>query len=241
MTAITADTPLASIVNEHPQLAGRLERLGLDYCCGGRTPLGDAAAERGLSVDELLADLTDAAEASGDGRADWADLSMAPLVDHIESTHHAYLHDEMPRLVALAQKVAGVHGGRHPELAEVERLTVELWQDFQPHLQKEELMLFPMIRELAAAVDAGSRPPASHASLAAPISVMLAEHDRTAEILEQIREVAGDYAVPADACGSYQALYAGLAAVEADTHLHVHKENNLLFPAVVGAEATTAT
>src|SRR5690606_3330947 len=95
---------------------------------------------------------------------------------------------------------------------------------------------FPAIRQLAVAVADGSSPPDA-SELDQPISVLVAEHDRAGEILEQLRATSGDYALPADACASYEALYAGLAAVEADTHLHVHKENNLLFPAVADAEA----
>ncbi|MGZ4706043.1 MAG: hemerythrin domain-containing protein, partial [Acidimicrobiales bacterium] len=186
----------------------------------------------GLDVDETAAAL--GAVGSPDP-APWATFGPAELVDHLEATHHAYLHEELPRLTALSEKVAQVHGGRHPELLEVLRLCRELRDDLEPHLAKEERVLFPMIRELAVAD--GTRPDLHCGSVANPISVMMVEHDRAGDLLVALREVTDDHTVPDDACASYTALYLGLEQLEADTHLHVHKENNLLFPAVIALEA----
>jgi len=158
-------------------------------------------------------------------------------VDHLEATHHAYLSEALPRLVALADKVAGVHGAIHPELTAVAELVHELRDDLEPHLLKEEQVLFPMIRDLAVAMAA----PEFHCgSLSNPIRVMLTEHDTVGELLAALRARTDSYRVPDDGCASYQALYAGLAELEADTHLHVHKENNVLFPAVLETERELA-
>jgi regulator of cell morphogenesis and NO signaling len=160
-------------------------------------------------------------------------MAPAELVDHLEATHHAYLHAELPRLDALFDKVIGAHGARHVELEGIAATYRLLRADLEPHLQKEERVLFPMIRELATAVE---RPTFHCGSVANPISVMMAEHDRAGELLESLRLMTGDYTAPADGCASYRALFEGLAQMEGDTHLHVHKENNLLFPAVVELE-----
>lgn len=236
MTAtVPLDATLAEIVNDHPDLARELERRSLDYCCGGRRTLAEACEEAGLDPTSTAADLT--AAASETEPAPWADLGLAALVDHLEATHHRYLHDELPRLGTLVDKVHGVHGTRHPELSDVRTTYAALRADLEPHLMKEEQVLFPMIRELAAAGD-GPAPSFHCGSLANPISVMLAEHDRAGDLLARLRELTGGYTPPDDACASYTALYAGLEQLEADTHLHVHKENNLLFPAVTRLEAT---
>lgn len=234
-SAIRPDSTLAEIVTERPALAVHLERLGLDYCCHGERTLADAVAAGGLALDDVVATLERAGR--GETRADWADLGPVALVDHIESTHHAYLHEELPRLVALATKVAAVHGTRHPELAAVHRLTIAVRDDLEPHLRKEEMVLFPAIRRLFAGEAQEGR--MCGGSLATPISVMLAEHDRAGELLAELRAATDGYRTPADACGSYHALYEGLDTLEADTHLHVHKENHLLFPAVLAAESGT--
>jgi regulator of cell morphogenesis and NO signaling len=226
MTVIDPSTPLGTIVTEHPGLARRLEGLGLDYCCGGRRSLGDACAEHGLDPGAVAADLADAVEPSEP--AEWATMGPEQLVDHLEATHHAYLHDELPRLEALMTKVDGAHGARHPELSFVRATFEELVADLDPHLAKEERILFPAVRAQA---DSGAD--GSVADLSGPVRVMLVEHDRAGELLARLRSLTDGYTTPADGCASYRALYDGLAELEADTHLHVHKENNVLFPAVL--------
>ncbi len=229
--SITTDTTLADLVSADPSAAPVLEGHGLDYCCGGKQTLRDACASAGIDPERVLVDL---AAVPPQPTAAWATMAPDELVDHLEATHHAYLHAALPRLDALAAKVAGVHGGNHPELAEVAATVIELRADLQPHLAKEEQILFPMIRELVSA----TAPPQFHCgSLRNPIVVMLREHDNVGELLADLRRVTDGYRAPADACGSYTALYDGLAELEADTHLHVHIENNLLFPAVLALEA----
>lgn len=229
MTNIEIQTTLADLVTERPTLAATFDRLGLDYCCGGQRSLAEAVREAGFDVDATLAEL----ESVHDAPASQEWEGMAGLVDHLESTHHAYLNEALPRLDALAQKVCTVHSVRHAELARVAELVAEIRDDLEPHLVKEERVLFPMIRELA---DAAVAPSFHCGSLQNPISVMLREHDAVGEILAQLRAATDGYRVPDDGCASYTALYEGLAELESDTHLHVHKENNLLFPAVVAAE-----
>ena len=232
--AIDPESTLGDLVTAIPALAAPLDRLGLDYCCGGGRSLAGAVRAADGDLDDVLAILSDAAEDSaGQDREEWATLGPTDLVDHLEVTPHAYLRDSLPRLEALAAKVSSVHGDRHPELIDVHRVVVEIRSDLEPHLLKEERVLFPMIRELASATDA----PEFHCgTIANPIRMMGIEHDRAGELLAQLREVTRGYAVPADGCASYDALFRELAAFEADTHLHVHKENNVLFPAVLALE-----
>ena len=222
---ITASITLAELITARPSLAAELERRGLDYCCGGARSLADACAERGLDGKVVADQLSHLAV--DESPAEWATLGLAELVDHLEQVHHQYLSTELVRAHALVDKVYSVHGQLHPELAEVQRLFVELQSDLEPHLIKEERVLFPMIRELASATVA----PSFHCgTLSNPISVMLSEHDRVGELLAQLRVATNGYVVPADGCASYEACYRSLENIEADTHLHVHKENNVLFP-----------
>jgi regulator of cell morphogenesis and NO signaling len=221
----TTDPTLGELVTARPAAARVLERHGLDYCCGGGQSLSEACDDAGLDVAAVLAELDELPP--GDAEA-WATLSPPALAAHVVATHHAYLHEELPRLDALAQKVLEVHGDRHPELVEVRRLVAALAAELGPHLLKEERVLFPAIAALAE----GHRD-FPFGSIAAPIEVMLAEHDRAGELLAALRAATGDHRPPADACASYRSLYARLDALESDTHLHVHKENNVLFPAVL--------
>ena len=233
--SITTEITLAELVSADPAAAPVLEGHGLDYCCGGQRTLRDACASAGIDAERVLVDL---AAAPPQPTASWATMAPAELVDHLESTHHAYLHAALPRLDELAAKVAGVHGERHGELSDVAATVVELRADLEPHLAKEERILFPMIREL---VSSDATPQFHCGSLRNPILVMLREHDRAGELLADLRRLTDAFTVPDDGCASYRALYDGLAELEADTHLHVHIENNLLFPAVLAIEAGTST
>lgn len=235
---IDANTTLGEMVTQRPAVATVLERLQLDYCCGGSRQLAEAAATAGVDVGEILAELA-ALEDASDGEGDeWTSCGILEMVEHLEATHHRWLRAALERLDALAGKVEGVHASRHRELSEVRALVVELRMDLEPHMMKEERVLFPIIRQLATT---SSRLPTFHCgSVRNPIGVMLFEHERTGELLARLRAVTGGYEVPADACESYRSLYRGLAELEADTHLHIHKENNVLFPAVVAVETNLA-
>jgi regulator of cell morphogenesis and NO signaling len=227
---LDATRTLGDLVAELPARARVLERFGLDYCCKGRRSLADAAADAGLDVAVIAAELaavTDSTDVDVDA------LGPVELIDHIVATHHAYLHEELPALEALAAKVESAHSTRHPELARVAHLVAALRTDLEPHLAREEHVLFPAIRRLAA-----GQTDFPFGSIDNPISVMLLEHDKAGELLAQLRRSARDYVVPADGCASYQSLYGRLIAFEADTHRHIHLENNVLFPAVAAlAEA----
>jgi regulator of cell morphogenesis and NO signaling len=235
MTALEHDRTLAELVTATPAAARVLEGFGLDYCCGGARSVADACRTSGVDPDAVFAALArlDAAPPS-----DWAELAPAELVDHIEATHHAYLHQELPRLAALVTKVVGVHGGRHPELDAIAETFGELQADLEPHLLKEERVLFPMIRALAGP---GPAPVAHCGTVANPVAVMTAEHEVVGELLTRMRTLTNGYTAPADGCASYRALFDGLAELEADTHLHVHKENNVLFPAVLAPGSAAVT
>ena len=227
----TTDTPhaalertLGDLVAERPARARVFERYGIDYCCHGRRSLGDASSEAGLDPVAVLAELEAVADQSG---ADVDRLQPLALVDHILDTHHRYLHEELPLLVALAEKVRDVHGSRHPELPSVAALVAEIRDDLDPHLAKEEQVLFPAIREWA---DGQRAFP--FGTLANPVRMMMTEHDRAGELLEELRALTAGYAPPPDGCASYRTLYRRLEELEADTHRHIHLENNVLFPAV---------
>lgn len=231
MPSIETSSTLAELVTVNPGLARELERRNLDYCCGGQRTLAEACSEVGLDPDTTATEL-EWVESTPAG--DWVGLDPAALTEHLEETHHVYLKEELPRLAALAAKVRDVHGERHPELTAVHDTFMELRYELEPHLEKEEQILFPMIRELGAADEALE----FHCgSLGNPIRVMLMEHDAAGDLLVRLRDLSGGYTPPGDACASYEALYVGLAALEEDTHMHIHKENNALFPAVLEMEA----
>ena len=230
MSDIDAHKTLGELVTEHPHLARAFDGLGLDYCCGGGRSLDEACAAASLDPHALQLSATSTGT-DDDTASEWASLDLAELTVHLEATHHAYLHRELPSLATLADQVVGVHGDRHPELNKVRASLTELRNDLDPHLQREERVLFPMIRAL---MSAKIRPTLS---VRTPIAVLCADHDRAGELLQALRKQTRGYLTPPDGCASYRAFYDGLAELEADLHLHVHKENNRLFPGSIELEA----
>ena len=218
------DRTLGDLVAERPARARVFERLGIDYCCHGQRSLLDASTAAGVDPVAVVAELDAVADQTN---AEVDRMEPRALIGHILDTHHRYLHEELPLLVALAGKVRDVHGERHPELTEVAALVTEIHDDLMPHLAKEEQVLFPAIREW---VDGQRSFP--FGTLSNPVRTLMTEHDRAGELLEQLRVATDGYHAPADGCASYQMLYGRLEHLELDTHRHVHLENNVLFPAV---------
>jgi regulator of cell morphogenesis and NO signaling len=227
---------LGEIVTRRPSLAADLERRGLDYCCHGGRTLSDAAGDAGLDP-RAVADELSAAHPD-EPPAEWAALDPAELVDHIEAVHHHYLWAELPRISALVDRIVAVHGDRHPELTEMQRLFTELRADLEPHLVQEEQELFPLIRRLSpkpAGLSSGTP------EVRARIAALAGEHESVGALLDELNRVTSGYTTPADGCATYAACYRALAELEADTHLHVHKENNVLFPATLAATTAPLT
>ena len=222
---------------ETPSATRVFEKLKIDYCCGGGRSLGDACAAAGVGVEEVVRLLEQANTFKGDTPEGLQSGTLAELIDHILDKHHAFTRDELDRISALAEKVASKHGANHPELLRVRTLFGQLCDDLRPHMFKEEMILFPYVKQMEQSVAAGRPMPyAPFGTVGNPVRVMMSEHDTAGDILRELRATTADYAAPADACVSYQTLYRALEELEKDLHQHIHLENNILFPRAVKLE-----
>lgn len=231
VTQPTIDTTVADFVVSRPSRSRVFQRLGIDFCCGGKISLAEACRRRGLDPSETL-DVLLHEQSSAAAGPDPAKMTLSALCDHIEQNHHASLRTELPRLVQLAHKVASVHGDLHPWLRELEPLLEQFTTDLSVHMMTEEVILFPAIRRIEST---GNK---VGPELAAPIRVMEHEHDTAGDDLAQFRTLSHDYAIPGDACTSFRVLLDGLRELDEDMQVHVHKENNVLFPRVLGLIAS---
>lgn len=238
MTAITPELTVGRIVAEFPQLSRIFEELQIDYCCGGKRRLESVCRERQIPVEQVVDRLNVAQQSSAPSLdQNWIRAPLAELCDHIQKTHHGFLRAELPRLAAIIAKVVTAHGAYHPELAAVQATFTELRSELEPHMMREECVLFPAIRYL----EANGRPlQFPFGSLNSPIRVMVDEHDHAGDALARLRQLTADYAVQPGACNTYRVMLEGLATLERDMHQHVHKENNILFPRAVELEAALA-
>ena len=221
-TSLGIDDPVKNFVKNNPQCAKVFEELNIDFCCGGDTSLLTACEEEDLEPHWVYQRLVELQPAPSTREKDVSDLTLTELTEHLESTHHVYLKKALPRLVALMDKVHQAHSPRHPELTRLQTVVENLRADLEPHLLKEEQILFPLIRQLEAE---GLQLEAAQG----PIRVMRSEHDGAGDLLKEMRTLTNVYVVPKDGCQSFQLLYEGLKELEEDTHLHIYKENNILF------------
>jgi len=219
------DLTVGQMAARHPQSARVFETHGIDYCCGGKRSLREACEKLGLDLEMIRADLAEALRAAPLAReTDWERATIAELIDHIQTDHHGFIRMEKPRLIALAHKVARVHGSRHPELEALAATVDDVFLELDPHLEKEERALFPAFRKWAQA--APGTPP--DAAFAKHLKGLEEEHAGIGKMLETIQELTSGFQPPEDACNSYLALFHGLERLNADLHEHIHEENNIL-------------
>jgi len=216
------------------------EKMGIDYCCGGGKALKEACAAAGVLTDDAVRSLEQARQTDMPGAksTEWQIQPLSALTSYIVSKHHVFTRDELARLDALLSKVCSVHGHNHAELFRIQSLFQDLNRDLMPHMQKEEMILFPYIEQMDEAVNAGRAAPVPFfGTVQNPIRMMMMEHDAAGEILKQIRQTSSGFLVPEDGCTSYETLYKALEALEQDLHQHIHLENNILFPRAVEMES----
>lgn len=237
MNTIQAEETVGEMVTRRPALSHVFEQVGIDYCCGGKKTLDQACEEKGLDVESVRAAVRACTATEQEPFVDAAAMSLAELANHIEQTHHAYLHRELPRLDWMTEKVASVHGDHEPRLRELRQTYQELAEELTCHMMKEEKVLFPLIRQLEASTTA----PMFHCgSLANPMRQMEAEHHNAGSALEKISKLSDGYSPPEWACNTYRAMLDALAHLQLDLHQHVHKEESILFPKALALEAKLA-
>ena len=225
------DRTVGELVATHPGLSRVFQRHAIDFCCQGGRTVREACTAKEVQLPTLAAELRAALAEPAPPTDNPATLAPPALIAHIVEKHHGYLQRELPRLHAMAERVAQRHGGHTPSLIEVFHVFDTLAAELDLHMQKEESALFPAV----AALFATGVP---HPALDVPIECMIQEHADAGDCLARLRELTSGFVPPPEACNTYRALFAGLAELEADLHTHIHLENSVLFPAALQRQAS---
>lgn len=205
-----------------PDTLAVFQKLGIDFCCGGKRPLAEALSEKQVSFERFL-ELTETERSSRENRAnaaplvDFNQMSPAVLSAYIEDTHHDYLRMVLPQISELMLAVLRAHGKNHREVFEVYRLYGALRADLEQHLIKEEKLLFPSVANTA-----------TQAEVAALAADIVGEHEAAGAVLDKLRELTNGFTPPADACLTFRKAYSLMETLEQDLHQHIHLENNIL-------------
>jgi regulator of cell morphogenesis and NO signaling len=203
--------PLSALATDIPGATALFRKYKLDFCCGGSVSLSDAASAKGLDAATIASELAALSPAEIE-----APRETTALIAHILTRYHEVHRRELPELIRLAKRVEAVHGAREDAPKGLAHLLQSVANELESHMQKEECVLFPMMED-------GGNDFIRH-----PIAVMRAEHEEVGVELKQIEEHASR--TPADACATWRALSAGLVKFTDDLMMHIHLENNVLFP-----------
>jgi len=226
-----ANKTIGEIVAEDYRAASIFESFGIDFCCKGNRSVEDACSGKNINADEVHEKLNKLSVSAEGGIPDFASWPSDLLVDYIEKKHHRYVTDTTPVLQQFLEKLCNVHGGRHPELFEINRLFNESAGELAMHMKKEELIVFPYIRNMVKANGNHQEFSRAHfGTVENPIKVLMQEHTNEGERFSEISELSNNYTPPADGCTTYRVAYQMLEEFEKDLHLHIHLENNILFP-----------
>lgn len=230
---ITEQTIVGDLVAKDYRTASVFKKQGIDFCCAGNRTIAEACAKKSIAPALVIGDLEEVTTKTNNPVADYNSWPLDLLADYVEKKHHRYVQEKIVEIVPFLNKVASVHGGRHPELLEVQDLFRGCVEELTAHMQKEEQILFPFVRKMAA----GDTVAAPFGTVQNPINMMMHEHTAEGERFRRIAELTDNYTPPEDACNTYKVTFALLQEFEEDLHLHIHLENNIMFPRAIAMEA----
>jgi len=230
------DKTVAEIVTENIKTADVFKKNGIDFCCGGNVKVQEICAKKGVDYSKLKEDILNIGIAPK-GSSDFNTWDLDFLTDYIINTHHKYVKEANELIIQYSDKVAKVHGHHFTETIEINKLFHEIANELNMHMQKEEQILFPFIKEIAKAKKEGIRlSPPPFGSIQNPINMMEMEHTDAGEILFKIKDLSNNHTPPEGACNTFKALYSKLEEYQNDLFQHIHLENNILFPKAIQYE-----
>lgn len=228
---------IGSFVAEDFRTAAIFNRYGIDFCCKGGRTIDEVCEKKSIDQADLIEELVRLLTHQAENNIDFRQWPLDLLVDYIEKTHHRYVEEKVPVLLQFLNKLARVHGDRHPELIEINALFIGCAEELTQHMKKEELVLFPFIKNMVSSSISGQALDAPHfGTVQNPVSMMMHEHDGEGERFRKIAALSDNYTPPADACNTYKVTYSMLKEFEEDLHKHIHLENNILFPSAIALE-----
>lgn len=236
MSVVEKDKTVGKMVAEDYRKAVVFKRHGIDFCCGGNIPLSQACKEKNADIDAVQLELDEIDNRQTPPEEDFDAWELDILVDHIVGVHHVYVKKSNPSIREFVNRVKMVHGMNKPNVSEISDRFDALAQELDAHMQKEEAILFPYIKELVAAKKTGTSISAPFGTVQNPINMMLTEHDSAGNELEAIQKLTEDYSPPKGACATHKVSYGQLKEYADDLMRHIHLENNVLFPKAIELE-----
>ena len=228
---------IGELVARDYRTASVFKKYSIDFCCQGNRTIEEACEKKNIDTKKVLEDLVAMMEAKSESTTDYQSWPLDLLADYIEKKHHRYVQEKTLEIQPYLDKICKVHGERHPELLEIKEEFNASAGELAAHMKKEELILFPFIRKMTKAKLENIKVDAAHfGTVKNPIQMMMDEHTVEGNRFRKIEELSNNYTPPLDACNTYRVSFALLKEFEQDLHLHIHLENNILFPRAIEIE-----
>lgn len=228
---------IGELVAQDYRAASVFKKYGIDFCCQGNRTIQDACESKEIDASSVVSDLNEISKVTSKNAIDYQSWPIDLISDYIEKKHHRYVEEKTQEITPYLDKICRVHGDRHPELFEINEHFNATAGELAAHMKKEELILFPFVRKMAKAKQENTKLEVPHfGTVENPIQMMMHEHTTEGERFRKIEELSNNYTPPLDACNTYRVTFALLKEFEQDLHLHIHLENNILFPKAIEFE-----
>ncbi|SDG62851.1 iron-sulfur cluster repair di-iron protein [Winogradskyella thalassocola] len=228
---------IGQFVADDFRTAAIFSKYKIDFCCQGNRTVEEACDKKGIDSNQLMDELNHVLNSKGGETIDYKSWPLDLLAEYIEKKHHRYVEEKTPILRQFLDKLCKVHGERHPELFKINELFTASSGELASHMKKEELILFPFVKKMVKAkLENSAVQSPQFGTVENPIAMMMEEHDNEGSRFREIDALTNNYTPPADACNTYKVTFAMLEEFEKDLHLHIHLENNILFPEAIKLE-----
>ncbi|MFZ1496963.1 MAG: iron-sulfur cluster repair di-iron protein [Saprospiraceae bacterium] len=228
---------IGELVAQDYRTASVFKKYGIDFCCQGNRTINDVCETKKINEKSVVSDLNALLQSQSEGNIDYQSWPIDLLADYIEKKHHRYVEEKSQEIKPYLDKICRVHGSHHPELLEINEHFNATVGELAMHMKKEEFVLFPYVRKMAKAKQEKIKLETPHfGTIQNPIQMMMNEHSTEGDRFRKIEELSNNYTPPLDACNTYRVSFALLKEFEQDLHLHIHLENNILFPKTIELE-----
>ncbi|MFA5669635.1 MAG: iron-sulfur cluster repair di-iron protein [Balneolaceae bacterium] len=228
---------IGELVAQDYRAAAVFKNYGIDFCCQGSRTISDACIKDNVDAQAVVKDLNAISESSDDRATDYKSWPVDLLTHYITKTHHRYVREKCIEIKPYLDKICRVHGRSHPELLKINEHFLDTDREMAHHMVEEETIVFPLINEMDEAIQTGVvSEKLRSTAIKNPIQKMMDEHLAEGDRFREIERLTNNYTPPEDACNTYRVTFALLKEFEQDLHLHIHLENNILFPRAIEFE-----
>lgn len=216
---------VADIVKCNYAVSDLFESHGIDFCCGGDVSFLTACADANVDAKALQESILENMNRGTSAQPDFDHWPLDLLCDYLEKKHHRYIRETGPKLSATLEKLCEVHGSEAPWLNEVRASISTSLNELETHMLKEEELLFAPIRR-----HEHWDGTYMNQDLIQAMNTLVSEHETEGSRFKQMSNLTNEYTVPSWGCTTFHYGMNLLKEFEQDLHLHVHIENNILFP-----------